>query len=167
MADTLKGAKGKTLCKKLGDVEAVAVLETLHHNVALPEIKTLEKPVGDRKAEKLSYEVHDTPLEAKAKEIGYSSSDMKHEARVNTLTEKPIERNAETFGIRMGDEKTKPSKKIANTAARNPNTKCLKSYQSRRPKHFAKHCMIWRPRNCSTSWLTLLWRQCATQFVTH
>lgn len=54
MADTLNAAKGKTLCKKLGDVEAVAVLETLHHNVALAEIKTLEEPVGDGEAEKLS-----------------------------------------------------------------------------------------------------------------
>ena len=122
VADTLKGAKGKTLCKKLGDVEAVVVLETLHHN-----FKTLEKPVGDRDAEKLSCELHDTPSEAKAEVIGDTSSDMKNEAQVNTLTERPLERNAETFGIRMGHEKTKPSKKVANTAATNPNTNCLKS----------------------------------------
>ncbi len=46
VADTLKGAKGKTLRKKLGDVEALAVLETLQHNVVLAEIKTLEKTGG-------------------------------------------------------------------------------------------------------------------------
>lgn len=69
--------KAKHFEKKFGDIESVAVLETLHHNLALAEFKTLEDTVDDVEAEKLIYGLNDTPRKENAEGLRDTLSNMK------------------------------------------------------------------------------------------
>jgi len=66
VAATLAEAGGDTLRDALGDVKAVALLNTLDDTLAWTEVKTIGETLGDVKAEALIDTLPAKPPEAKA-----------------------------------------------------------------------------------------------------